>query len=271
MHMAAFRALGLSHSYEAIDCDEAGFEDLVRSLKDGKFQGFSITVPHKLRALSFADDVAESAKHVGAANTLVRGADGNVTAHNTDVGALRIELESLAAPRDALRGKTAVVIGTGGAARAAVAACGMVGARRVVVVGRRAESFARDAETILRDASSAPGALATTSIVARALHAGPFAVDDVGMIVQATTCGMTGGPDGSIASGAIDWARVAKSAVALDVVYAPRETEFLRSARAAGIASANGLGMLARQGALAFELWLKIPAPFEVMRAAIDG
>ncbi|MGH7280041.1 MAG: shikimate dehydrogenase [Polyangiaceae bacterium] len=271
MHQAAFRALGLAHTYEAIDCDVAQFEEHVRSLKHGKFQGFNVTVPHKLRALPFADEIDASAKHVGAANTLVREESGKVIAHNTDVGALVVELETLAGSRDRFRGRTAVVVGTGGAARAAIAACGHLGLRRVVILARAPDSLARDAEHILRDSSSHPSGLATTSIVARALERGPFANDDVGVVVQATTCGMTGGPDGSIVANAIDWAALPKSAVALDAVYAPRETEFVRAARAAGLACANGLGMLARQGALAFELWLKIPAPFDVMRAAIDG
>ncbi len=60
-------------------------------------------------------------------------------------------------------------------------------------------------------------------------------------------------------------------AVAVDVVYAPRDTPFLRAARARGLPSDDGLGMLARQGALAFELWLGVPAPFEVMLAALES
>ena len=254
MHGAAFRALGLAHTYEAIDCDEVGFEEHVRSLKDGKFQGFSVTVPHKLRALALADEIAESAKHVGAANTLVRDGAGRITAHNTDVGALRIELDHIAGSRDAFRGKTAVVIGTGGAARAAVAALSDLECGRVLVIGR---DVRKKIESPL--------------VEMVALKKGMPVDASTCAIVQATTCGMTGGPDGSIVAEAIDWDGVPRSAVAIDVVYAPGETDFLRAARAADLSSANGLGMLARQGALAFELWLKIPAPFDVMRAAIGG
>lgn len=254
MHTAAFRALGLPHTYEAIDCDEAAFEEHVRSLKQGKFQGFNVTVPHKLRALALADEVADSAKHVGAANTLVREESGKVVAHNTDVGALIVELEALAGSRDGFRGKTAVVIGTGGAARAGIAALTDLGCGRIVVAGRRVVTM-----------------IANPVVEMVSLQKGVPIEPDTAAIVQATTCGMTGGPDGSIVANAIDWMRVPKSAVALDVVYAPRETEFVSAASAAGIACANGLGMLARQGALAFELWLKIPAPFDVMRSAIDA
>ena len=67
------------------------------------------------------------------------------------------------------------------------------------------------------------------------------------------------------------WTALPSDAVALDVVYAPAETPFLRAARARGLRSANGLGMLARQGALAFHLWTGLPAPFDAMRAALVG
>ncbi|HEY6463509.1 MAG TPA: shikimate dehydrogenase, partial [Polyangiaceae bacterium] len=68
----------------------------------------------------------------------------------------------------------------------------------------------------------------------------------------------------------VAWAALPPDAVALDVVYAPPETPFLRAARARGLRAANGLGMLARQGALALELWLGVPAPLAAMRAALD-
>jgi shikimate dehydrogenase len=88
--------------------------------------------------------------------------------------------------------------------------------------------------------------------------------------MQTTSCGMTGAAPGEIVANAVDWSALPAYAVALDVVYAPSETPFLRAARARGLRAANGLGMLARQGALAFELWLGIPAPYDVMLAAIS-
>ncbi len=88
--------------------------------------------------------------------------------------------------------------------------------------------------------------------------------------MQATSCGMSGAADGSIVANAIHWESLPRSALAFDVVYAPRETPFLARARARDIRGENGLGMLARQGALAFELWLGVEAPLDVMRAALD-
>jgi shikimate dehydrogenase len=82
---------------------------------------------------------------------------------------------------------------------------------------------------------------------------------------------MDGADPGEVVAEAIAWTALPANAIALDVVYAPRETPFLRAASAHRIRSANGLGMLARQGALAFELWLGGPAPYDAMLAAIAG
>ena len=81
---------------------------------------------------------------------------------------------------------------------------------------------------------------------------------------------MRGGPPGEVVADAVRWERVPATAVALDVVYAPPDTPFLRAARAHGLTCDHGLGMLARQGALAFELWLGVRPPLDVMRAAVD-
>jgi shikimate dehydrogenase len=167
-------------------------------------------------------------------------------------------------------GRTGLVLGTGGAARAAVAALGRLGCRRVVILGRHPDAIAAEAERILAAAGNAP-ALATSSVVTRALGTDWSPPPDVVAIVQATSCGMLGAAPGAIVADAIRWRDVSDDAIALDVVYAPRETPFLAKARARGLPCDDGLGMLARQGALAFELWLGVPAPWGVMLAAITS
>jgi shikimate dehydrogenase len=88
-------------------------------------------------------------------------------------------------------------------------------------------------------------------------------------VVQATSAGMRGADPGEAAAAVVAWDALPSDAVALDVVYAPPDTPFLHAARARGLRCTNGLGMLARQGALAFELWLGVPAPLEAMLAAL--
>lgn len=246
MHTAGYRARGVDASYEAIRATPVDLAPLVQSLRDGRFDGFSVTIPHKRRILEHVDRVDPSAERVGAANTLVRTAEGAVVAYNTDVPALARELATLAPERtkEEWRASRAIVLGTGGAAASAIAAL---------------ESDLRVREVVVRSRRGAD-ALRPTDFDAEALT-----------IVQATSAGMDGADPGDVVADAIAWTALPARAIALDVVYAPRETPFLRAASAHGIRSANGLGMLARQGALAFELWLGAPAPYDAMLAAISG
>ena len=108
------------------------------------------------------------------------------------------------------------------------------------------------------------------TLVLLPLH-GPPRAEETGarVVVQCTSAGMTGKDHGDDIARAVNLASLAKGAIAIDCVYAPPETPFLRAARAAGVVAENGLGMLARQGARAFELWLGTPHPDNVMRAAL--
>lgn len=240
MHAAAFRALGLPHRYEAVRVTEAELPEVVQALREGRFDGLNVTVPHKQRVLALVDDVDPSAQVAGAANTLVR-TGGRVVAHNTDAPALAAEIAELASGRD-LRGARALVLGSGGAAKAARVALESLGASVAIrsrAAGNLAPSAQEEAETAV--------------------------------VVQATSAGMTGAAPGDAVAAAVAWSALPGDAVALDVVYAPPDTPFLRAARARGLRAANGLGMLARQGALALELWLGVPAPLAAMRAALGG
>ena len=264
MHAAAYRASGLTHTYEAIRATPADLADLVSALRRGEYAGFNVTVPHKQRILSLVDDVDPVARAIGAANTLVRrlseetvvpGA-ATVRAYNTDVPALAEELRRLAperTPEEWARSR-AVVIGSGGAARSAVAArAGELHVGEIALRARRASPLSpSEALPFVYEPRAASDGDARTVTV-----------------VQATSAGMTGAEPGEDVANALAWEALPANAVALDVVYAPLETPFLRAARTHGIRATNGIGMLARQGALAFELWLGVPAPYNAMLTAL--
>ena len=280
MHTAALRALDLPHGYSAIDVpSEASLRRVVGEIRRGAFHGVNVTVPYKRAVLEMVDEVAASAAEVEAANVLVRTPQGRVIAHNTDVGALVAELTDLLAGRRALR---AVVIGSGGAGLAAVAAC-----RRLnfAIVGITSRSWV-GSEAVYEAASAtrarALGALATpwptdlnvlppsgkASQVLR-MQWSEFAVA-ADLVIQATSAGMLGGDPGEGVAAVVPWALLPPQAVAYDVVYNPRETPFLAAARARGMASAGGLGMLVRQGVAAFALWTGVEPPADVMRSAAE-
>ncbi len=248
MQAAAFRALRLPYTYEAIHATASDLPRVIAMLRSGVYDGFNVTVPHKERVLSFVDVLDESARIAGAANTLVRNVDGRLAAHNTDAPALAAELESLAGPSRRLADGRALVLGSGGAARAAIVALGVhLGVRDITV---RARSFA-DGER-----RSAFVATAPCAVTAEPWKPSRASEETTMAIVQATSAGMSGGDPGDQVAEMVAWDALPANAVAVDVVYAPRETPWLRAARARGLAAADGLGMLARQGALALELWL---------------
>jgi shikimate dehydrogenase len=274
MHTAAYRALGMPHTYERLETSAEELADRVEALRRGDFAGLNVTVPHKAKVLKLVDEVHASAKATGAANTLVRTGDGRVRAHNTDTPAVAEEIARLAGGAATLRGGVGIVIGTGGAARAAIVALAShLALGRVLVRGRslgepgHAVAYVREIDRIL---AAAGGAGVAVALGADGLHAPDKEDARLVAIVQATSCGMKGAAPGEVVADAVRWEQVPASAVALDVVYAPQRTPFLERARARGLAADNGLGMLARQGALAFELWLGVPPPIAIMRAAID-
>lgn len=261
MHEAAFRALGLPHRYDAIRCAQADLGVHVDALRRGALAGLNVTVPHKRAVLELVDAVDPTARRVGAANTLVREG-GRVIAHNTDVAAIAHELERVA---PGVRGGAAIVLGSGGAARAAIVACCMyLDTRRVDV---RARDLQRTRQEDL--APLAQGADLTVSSLA------PNAEleREASFVIQATSAGMAGvakANPGEAVAAAIAWSSLPARAGALEVVYAPPETPFVRAANEHGIRVTSGLGMLAWQGALALELWLGVPAPFDAMLAALQ-
>jgi shikimate dehydrogenase len=262
MQSAAFRALGLPHTYEAVHVTAEELPRVVSMLREGRFDGINVTVPHKTRVLALVDAVDDGARSAGAANTLVRTPTGELVAYNTDAPALAAELRALGGSGRDWRSARALVLGSGGAARAAIAAlAGHLGVHDVVV---RARAFADAAR---RDAFTAT---APARVTAEPWSASAEGEATTSILVQCTSAGMRGADDGATAVEAVDWSALPADAVALDVVYAPRETPWLRAARARGLRCDDGLGMLARQGALALELWLGVEAPLAEMRAALE-
>lgn len=266
MHGAAFRMLGLPHTYEAVRVSAVELPRIITELRDGRFDGLNVTVPHKERVLPLVDVLDEGARVAGAANTLVRRSDGNVIAYNTDAPALAAELRRIAGSSRVVDATwtsfRALVLGSGGAARAAIVALWThLGVRDIAV---RARSFA--------DAARREAFLATAPYPVTPQLWAPSAESEnaTRVLIQATSAGMRGAEPGEAVAEAVAWDALAPSAIALDVVYSPRDTPWLRAARARGLPSDDGLGMLAGQGALALRLWLGIDAPIDAMRSALE-
>jgi shikimate dehydrogenase len=262
IHGAAYRALGLEHRYELVDVpDAAALAGAVRAVRSGELAGANVTVPWKREALVLADRADASASAVGAANVLAREAAQGVVAHNTDVGALVEELGALFPSPDRV-----LVLGSGGASLAAIAAARALGARGIGVAARK--------WTPALDRASWPHAADVERLGATPLawqpSAGELAAFAVraDVVIQATSAGMHGASAGDEVAAVVPWSELRKTSVAYDLVYNPADTPFLARARAAGLAASGGLGMLVAQAARAFELWLGVAPPREPMLEA---
>jgi shikimate dehydrogenase len=258
MHNAAFRALGLDWSYEAIAVEPDRFAAVARGLAEQGYAGANVTIPHKLRALELADEVSDVARSVGAANTLTFRA-GSIAAHNTDVEGFLAALTEVAP--EAPRGMRALVLGAGGAARAVV--YGLLSGRAAIVeVWNRHPARAR---SLVGDLEPYRGRAAL-----RAVPEPEGSLAD--LIVNATSVGMA--PHEPVRkTGIPDFKELRLSAddlgdrqVIVDLVYRDGDTVLVRTARARGLRCVDGLDVLVHQGATSFELWTGRSAPLEAMR-----
>lgn len=252
IHNAAFAALGLDAVYLPFEVRDPGnflhrmADPRTREL-DWGLRGLSVTAPHKSAISALLDSVEQSAREIGAVNTIL--IEGNeLRGHNTDAAAALAPLAGLID----LRGARAAVIGAGGAARAVLWALGRAGARATV--------FARD-EGRAREVAQKFGARV------RQLSGARF--NNFDLVVNTTPLGTRGARESETAATA-EQLRGARAAY--DLVYNPAETRFMREARAVGCpAVTGGLPMLVAQAAAQFELWTGTPAPLAAMRRAAES
>ena len=243
---AALRHVGLPLVYEAIDVPPAGLDDALRRLVAARASG-NVTIPHKEAVGGRCTRLDPVASRVRAVNTFRIGDDGELEGTNTDVGGF----DALARQAGALRaGARVAVMGAGAAAAAVLAALERWTGARVTLFNRTAS---RAAEL----ASRFP-------IVSRVARDAEDAVEDATLVVNTTSLGLRTDDPFPVALHALR-----ADATVLDLVYRPGETAWVRGARERGHVAADGLGMLLEQGALAFEWWLGIVAPRDVMRAAL--
>jgi shikimate dehydrogenase len=242
MQNAALAALGLGEdwNYEAIDVAPEGFEHLVRALVAEGFAGANVTVPHKHAALTLADVAGESARAIGAANTLVF-AGGRIEAHNTDAGGL------IAALPSSPQGRRTLVLGAGGAARAVVWALRREGAS--VEVWNRTPSRAEEICAELGGASVADP------------DQGAYE-----LIVNTSTAGLDGEDPFEHLPLSADGFAAEQTVV--DMVYGDESSALLAAAAGAGATVVDGIEILVQQGALSLRIWTDREPPIDVMRAA---
>jgi shikimate dehydrogenase len=240
MHNAALAAAGLAGwRYLRLPLPPELFEETVRALPAAGFRGVNVTIPHKRAALALADRASDAARAIGAANTLTFE-EGAIVADNTDAPGL------LAALPESPRGRTALVLGAGGAGRAAAWALTTAGAQ--VAIWNRTPERAREL---------------AADVGARAVEV----AEPADILVNCTSVGLHD-PAATFKALPIEADDLGAGSLVVDMVYTAGTTRLLEAARTRGARVVDGLEVLVAQGAASFERWTGMEAPREAMRAA---
>lgn len=247
LHQPALDLVGVPATYERWHTTTEEIPARVQSLRAPDVLGANVTVPHKLAVMKHVDEVSDAARRAGAVNTIVNR-EGRLFGDNTDIYGFQTALQEALEGRSVI---TAVILGAGGAARAAVLALEAMGANHIFVVNRNQER----AERLQNDLAPAPVDLAAPE---DAWFQDRLPRADV--LINATSVGWKAG-ETPIEPRWLDG--LPATALVFDMTY--RETDLLRTARERGLRAADGLGMLVHQGARAFTLFTGKPAPVDVM------
>jgi shikimate dehydrogenase len=252
MHNAAFAHLGLDYVYLAFDILPERIEEGVQSIRALNVRGVNVTIPHKVAVIPYLDELSDAARRIGAVNTIVHE-QGRLIGHNTDgigyLAALREETGFVPA------GKSVLLLGAGGAARAVATQLALDGAAQITIAAR----------TVERAQELLPALDGLTA--AQAVLLGDVVPADYDLVVNTTPLGMHPHVDEL----PIDPELLRAGQLVSDLIYNPRETRFLREAAARGCRVSGGLGMFIHQGAEAFRLWTGQEAPTDVMRKTVES
>jgi shikimate dehydrogenase len=239
LHGFWLSAHAIDGAYVPLSVEKQNFARVIDALRHSGFVGVNVTVPHKEAAFAICHVVDDAARAAGAVNLLLFQPDGVIEGRNTDAPGLAASLQENLG-KGALTGKCAIVLGTGGAARAAVLALSSLGASSIAIVSR---TLSRG-ENLAREMAISTGA----NIRAFAWSDWKTPAARANIVINATSAGMSDNPAPDIDLDALPVA----SAVC-DLVYNPLETELLKRAQAGGRRAVDGLGMLMHQAAPAFE------------------
>ena len=251
---AAFARHGLHWRYVNMEVEPADLAAAVRGAKAMGFRGFNCSLPHKVTVIPHLDGLGESAAVMGAVNCVVRRGD-QLIGENTDGKGFLKSLQSVIDPR----GKSIVIFGAGGAARAIAVELGLAGAGRITVVNR-SQPRGEELVGLLRDTLG----LAADLVVWNGDYAVPSGTD---IVINATSIGLYDRQ----ARLAIDLDSLAPGMVVADVIFNPVRTRLLDDAAARGCRTIDGLGMLVNQGIVGVGYWTGVEPDAAAMRTALEA
>jgi shikimate dehydrogenase len=255
---AALKACGLEGDYSLFPIapdDKDGLKNLLENVHSGEITGLNVTIPHKQNVIHLLDELTPTAKAIGAVNVIYMR-NGKLIGDNTDAPGFLSDLKRFLSEHlsKTVRGKSALVLGAGGSARAVVYALINDG-WNVTIAARRIEQAEQLASSFTNHK------LQITNFI-------NLQLPNFQLIVNTTPVGMTPNTDQSPLP---ENATLSNECVVYDLVYNPRETKLVRDVRANGLQAVTGLGMLIEQAALAFELWTGENPPREILWNAVEN
>ena len=256
LHNAAFRHQGLDFRYLALDVLPEQLSDVVSQMRSLHVHGANVTIPHKEAVMPLLDCITPEATGIGAVNTIVNDG-GQLRGHNTDLAGFGQALRTIL-PAGA-KGLSCLVVGAGGAAKAAVTSLLADGPQHVWVTNRTLERAVAVCASMAEETREL--------CIPLALDQAQSLVGKVDLYVNATPVGL---PD-SVKDFPLAVDTLHSGQVLVDVVYGIEPTPLVLAAREKGALAIDGTEMLLQQAARSYHLWTGREAPLEVMRESITG
>jgi shikimate dehydrogenase len=267
MHQPALQAAGIDCSYVRLHILPDELREALALIKAANFIGVNVTIPHKGGVFDAVDDMTDVARRIGAVNTVVVDGD-RLVGHNTDAPGMRRAIRE-AFSMDLTDLRVMIIGAGGGAGKAAAVQCAMDHCERLVLVNRtveKAQALAVELHDLMSDPEKLEGPANRLVAIPWEERAMERELAQVDLIINATSVGMKrSDPD------VLPQRLIEPYHLVYDMVYSPARTRLIANAEAEGAKSANGLGMLLWQGAIAFEFWFNREAPVEAMRAGLGN
>lgn len=259
---ASFQALGIDAVYLAFELGKEKINEAIASILNLEMLGANLSMPNKMAAVPYMDELSDAAKLIGAVNTIVNE-NGKLIGYNTDgIGFMR-NLKDIDTD---VSGEKMTIIGAGGAATAIIVQASLDGVKEIAVYNRKDSFFESVKEKLAQIERDTGCRIHLNDLADDASLLGD--VKESKLLTNATGVGMSPNLD---ASAIRNFDILRPDLAVVDVIYNPRETRLLKEAKLRGAKTANGLGMLLYQGAAAFKLWTGKEMPLDVVKPIIEN
>ena len=259
IQQAGFKSIGETGSYDILETPPNELIDRVKFLKVNNYDGFNVTIPLKVPISLFLDEIDETANIAGCANTVKIMPDKSFKGYNTDIYGFRTAIPN----SSRLDGKTAGIVGTGGASRAATVGLIQAG---IKVVNYYSRNIINSSAMINSMRNSFPEITFNNYQLQNIRN-----LSDISILVNCTPVGMRGNSMDMMPITRLSLEELPKDAIVYDVIYNPMKTLLLKEAESIGLETVSGLDMLIYQGAKALEIWTgKMPDVQTMKIAALE-